>query len=314
MADPEKLLKTQQVAKAYGVSVSTIKRWVDDGKLPASRTEGKHRLIALEDAARFAREKSLPFRELELVGGETGAPAPEGPASIDDVLRDALVRALREGDAPEARRLIAAGHAAGRGAIGLADNLIRPVMERIGHGWMVGALDTYQEHQATQIVAAVLAERSGQLARSASATGSRPVALGASPEGDPYTLPVLAGELVLRELGWDVRNLGDNLPLRSLANAVREYRPRLVFLSVSHLEDPARFLQEYSHFYEAASRTDAAIMLGGRALGPELRAQLICASFGERMVHLAEFARRLHSANRSASADGSRERSDKVWP
>ena len=99
-------------------------------------------------------------------------------------------------------------------AVALADDLIRPVMERIGHGWMVGSLDVYQEHEATQTVAAALRDLIDQVHRR---ERSGPLALGATTEGDPYVLAGLLGELVLLELGWRVRNLGINLPLRSLA-------------------------------------------------------------------------------------------------
>ena len=37
----------------------------------------------------------------------------------------------------------------------------------------------------------------------------------------------------------------------------------------------------------------AAVILGGRAFDPELRSRLMYASFGDRMAHLAEFARRM---------------------
>ena len=52
--------------------------------------------------------------------------------------------------------LIASVLGSDRGAVALADHLIRPVMERVGHGWMVGNWDVYQEHQATQIIVATL--------------------------------------------------------------------------------------------------------------------------------------------------------------
>ena len=55
-------LKTQQVARALGVSVSTIKRWVDTGELGATRTVGKHRLIPVAEAVQFARDRGLPWQ------------------------------------------------------------------------------------------------------------------------------------------------------------------------------------------------------------------------------------------------------------
>ena len=64
----------------------------------------------------------------------------------------------------------------------------------------------------------------GSPARSDRARG--PLALGATTEGDPYVLAGLLGELVLREVGWGVRNLGVGPAARSLANAAIRLRPQ----------------------------------------------------------------------------------------
>ena len=152
-------------------------------------------------------------------------------------------------------------------------------MERIGHGWEDRTLDVFQEHLASHAVASALIELNEQASRTLRTPA--PLALGATPEGDPYILPLLLGELVLREQGWDVRNLGVNLPLRSLAAAVLGYRPGLVFLSVNSLTDPVRFASDYLGFYESAAAVGTAVVLGGRALGPDLRARLLYAGYGE---------------------------------
>lgn len=287
MTAPEPLLKTQQVAEALGVSVSSIKRWADVGALRVARTQGKHRLIALSEAIRFARSKGFPQAALDLLS----APAVETVGGIDGRLCDRLTGALRRGDVRRGRGMIVSAYAAGCGAEALADQLIRPVMETIGHGWEDGSLDVFHEHMASQVVASALTELNEQASRSLQAPA--PLALGATPEGDPYILPLLLGELTLREQGWDVRNLGVNLPLRSLGAAVRDYRPALTFLSVNYLTDPDGFVKDYLSFYRSAADAGTAVVLGGRALGPDLRARLVYAGFGDRMAHLAEFARRL---------------------
>jgi MerR family transcriptional regulator, light-induced transcriptional regulator len=288
-------LKTQQVARALGMSVSTIKRWVDAGVLRAGRTVGKHRLISAAEALRFARERGLPTADLEILAG-VGA---SHVGTIDDRSRDALVAALGQGRAEEARALILTAHASAGGAVVLADELIGPVMERVGHDWEAGALDVFGEHRATRIIESVLMELNRKAPGPPGATG--PLALGATPEGDLYTLAGLLCELTLRESGWEAQDLGPNLPLASLARAVRTHRPRLVWLSIHHLGDPERFLQEYAAFDRSASATRATVILGGPALGPALRARLMAAAFGDRMVHLAEFARRLHPAGGEAT-------------
>ena len=279
------LLKTQQVADVLGVSVSTAKRWIDSGALRASRTVGRHRLVEWTEVLAFARRQGLSASMLPPGDDAAGEPV------VDDRTRDALAEALASGDSTRAKAIVHAAYAADPDAVSLADDLVRPVMERIGHGWEAGSVEIYQEHHASQSVQAAITELIERLTR-ARPRGS-PLALGATPEGDLYTLSLLLGELLLREAGWDVRNLGPNLPLRSLSRAVVKYRPRLVFLSVNRLDDAERFVEAYRPFHQAASSVDAAVVLGGRALGPDLRPRLIYASFGERMAHLAEFAKRL---------------------
>jgi excisionase family DNA binding protein len=287
MASVDPHLRTQQVAQALGVGVSTVKRWVDRGVLNATRTVGKHRLIPRSEAVRVARRLKLPI---------AGLGASEGPEAtvvdrIDDGLRDRLTESLRRGDAARATAMIRGVVASGLGGVALADQVIRPVMERIGHGWEVGDLDVFQEHRASHIVTAALIELIDRAASRQDAPA--PLALGATPEGDFYQIALLLGELVLRELGWEVRNLSVNLPMRSLSKALGACRSRLVYLSVSHLVDEDRFAREYQAFFEAATSGGIAVILGGRALGPDLRARLGYASFGERMAHLSEFARQL---------------------
>ena len=289
MARADDHLKTRMVAKALGLSVSTIKRWVDSGTIHAVRTAGRHRLIPRTEAIRMACELGRDGTEIRKIAG-----FPSGDlTSFDDQTCDQLCHMLEYGQVQQAKSLIQSIYLSGCNAASLADHLIRPVMGRIGHGWMVGAVDVYQEHQASHIVAATILELINQVSRERKPTG--PLALSATTEGDPYVLSCLLGELVLREMGWDVRNLGVNLPLRSLANATVQYRPKLVFLSINFLRDEDHFIGEYLSFYETAAETNAAVIVGGLALDAELRSRLRYTAFGDRMIHLAEFARQLGS-------------------
>ncbi len=286
MGDTEKYLKTQQVANALGVSVSTVKRWVDSGDLEATRTVGKHRLVPLSSALRFAREERFPVEPLLAIQ------TPPSSIVLDNALIERFLDALWHGRSREVRELVGGVCDSRQGAVGLADLLIRPALARVGNGWVVGSWDIYQEHQATLMIAAVVME---QIRRYCGPDDeARPLAIGASPAGDPYILPGLLGELVLSQLGWRVKNLSNNLPLRSLANATRALRPKIVFLAVSQVVDREGFVRDYAEFYEAANQVGSAIILGGRGVDLDLRSSLVYAGFGERMAHLAEFARHLH--------------------
>lgn len=47
-----------QVAELLGVSVDTVRRWCDEGKLATTRSSGGHRLISGPDLARYLTEQA----------------------------------------------------------------------------------------------------------------------------------------------------------------------------------------------------------------------------------------------------------------
>jgi methanogenic corrinoid protein MtbC1 len=98
--------------------------------------------------------------------------------------------------------------------------------------------------------------------------------------------------------GWEVVNLGPNTPMPSLAAAMAQARPRLLWLSASHLVDPESFPDEYRALYREASRMGTAVAVGGRALTEEVRARMPYTSFGDGLTQLVAFARSLHPGAR----------------
>lgn len=282
---PERLLKTNEVAKLLGLSDSTVKRLVDKGHLKASRTEGRHRLVSEAEVERY-RQK------LGETGTVVGADEQRSILPLRTTIQS-LLGSLMRGDEAAAQRILAQAYNSGWKAARLGDDLIRPVMEQIGHEWERAGLDVYQEHRISRILESALI---GLIRTIPPAGPDAPVAMGCSPSGDHYTLSGLLCELALREQGWHVINLGSNLPLSSLGRAVLRHRPRLVWLSISNLTDQASFVDEYRLFHESVSGSGAAVVLGGSALSPGLRTRVVAASFGERLSHLCEFARSLVSS------------------
>ena len=102
-------------------------------------------------------------------------------------------------------------------------------------------------------------------------------------------------EVVLRERGWQATSLGTQLPATTLAEAVRDNRPRLLWVSVSCIESNSVFLEEYARLYEAATEVGAAIVVGGRALTAELRQQMAYSAYCDTLKHLVTFAATLTS-------------------
>jgi MerR family transcriptional regulator, light-induced transcriptional regulator len=281
-------VSTAQVAEALGVGITTVKRWVDQGILPAHKTAGGHRKILLSDVVRVVREGDFPHLDL----GRLGLPQLGQELPDSATMSTAMLFALKRGEAEDLRTLLQRAYRSGMEVETLADAVVAPAMRRLGHDWAEGRVDVWQEHRGTQLCAAALYEIRAALENRAD--GKKPLAIGGGPEGDPYLLANLLAEMALRGLGWNVVNLGPNTPLRSFRAALVRTRPRLLWLSASHLVDPASFLEQYRELYQAALRMGTAVAVGGQALTADLRAQMPYTTFGDGLTHLVAFARSLH--------------------
>jgi MerR family transcriptional regulator, light-induced transcriptional regulator len=281
-------LSTLQAAEALGVSVSTLKRWVDAGVLPAHRTAGGHRKLLRAEVLVLARQGAMPRGDLAALGA---ASAGDPGANLETVVA-ALRDALRRGEGAEVTAIIRRAYRSGVSIETLADRVIAPVMADVGHDWETSRIDVWQEHRATQLCAAALYDLKDEL--EARAEPNRPVAVGGTPEADPYLLPTLLAQLVLLDAGWEAVQLGPNTPLTSLTKALMSLRPRLVWVSVSHLVDTAGFVAAFREFYQIAERQGAAVAIGGRALAGDIRSAVPYTTYGDGLGHLAAFARTLH--------------------
>lgn len=280
-------LSTQQVSDALGVSVSTVKRWVDEGIIPAHRTAGGHRKLLRADVLRVARNGELASVDLSQL--EPVAVAPKTGDVSDAASR--LFAALAAGDYEAVRAVILGAYRA-RFPMGvIADQIVAVAMCRIGHEWSSGAIDVMHEHRATQLCVDALHELKRLLRERVERRTF--LAIGAAPEHDFYTLSGLLVELTLIDAGWRCVNLGSNAPMASLRRAAEEMKPRLLWLSVSHVPEPSKFLEEYASLYHAAESANVAVAIGGQALTEKLRSRMRYTMFGDGMTQFEAFIKML---------------------
>lgn len=280
-----------QVSRALGVSETTVKRWVDEGKLPAQRTEGGHRRILVQDVVSYANQRNWPQINLaQLLSEQT-------TTFINlTTLSEQFFTALRQDDAEQARSLLLGAQQSGLSLAQIADEVISPVMARVGHGWASGQLDVYDEHRATQVCLAALLAIKARMDSAGDPGPEQPLALGAGPEFDHYILANLLIELALREMGWRVVNVGPNTPFASLTRAMKDLKPKLLWLSCSYLADVECFVAGYRTLYEEAVRQGVAVAVGGRALSEGIRERMTFTHHGDRLAHLVAFARQTYAA------------------
>jgi len=285
---PATYVSTAEVSRALGVSVSTVKRWVEEGILPAQKTAGGHRKLLLADVLEVARQNNLPIREtsqLSIRGARKGPPETQQ-------LQEELYAALLVGDAALVRSQLQGAYHAGLAIETLADEVIGPAMRRIGHGWEAEQLDVMHEHRATQLCFSALFELKAVL--ESRARRKRPVAVGGAIAGDFSQLPSLLAQMVLLDAGWDAVNLGPNTPFFSFHRAVEELHPKLLWVSATHLENRDAFCHDFRKLYQQAEQAGVAIVVGGQALAEEVRSAIPYTAYGDGLTHLGAFARTLN--------------------
>jgi excisionase family DNA binding protein len=96
----ERLYTTVDVAKVCSVSLRTIIRWVDEGRLPSFRTPGGHRRVREEDLRGFLERYNIPCSptvlahpQRILIVGEQGDAGSQELKELENSLRQILRRA-----------------------------------------------------------------------------------------------------------------------------------------------------------------------------------------------------------------------------
>jgi methanogenic corrinoid protein MtbC1 len=287
-----------QVAQAFGVSESSLKRWCDRGLIRSHRTAGGHRRLAVQDVVSYSRSSGLKLVRPELLG----LPSTRRSANIPSEEIRSLRESLTQGNADKCSEIVIGLYARGYRASEICDLVIAPACREIGYDWECGEIEVYQERRACELCLQTLAEVSRLVPP---AKGRLPVAIGGSPEGDLYGLPTRMVELVLREQGWKSQSLGFSLPLETLLAAVDDLQPDLLWISVSHLSNREVFLASYRALYTKV-RDRVAVVVGGRALDESLRRQMEYAAYCDNLQHLESFSEILKNSLRPKSRKVSR--------
>lgn len=280
-------LSPKQVARAIGVSESSLKRWCDQGLIPFMKTAGGHRRLALQDAISFIRSRGQELANPEAIR----LPVMSGKTHWTlDRARDRLIEALNQGDETLCRQIVTDLYLSGHPVATLCDEVLTAAFHQIGELWECGEVQIYQERRACELCLRVVFHLRTLLPQLPSST---PVAIGGTLDGDPYTLATSMAEIVLWEAGFRAMTLGNLLPFATIHKAIEDQRPRLVWLSVSSIRNPQQFAAEMNHLFETSLKHGTALVLGGVAFTEEIRRSIRYSSYCDTFAHLDSFARSL---------------------
>lgn len=249
----DRLWTSSEVAHAFRVGVSSIKRWTDEGELEAVKTPGGHRRYTLPALYRFASIRSLSTNELPpLEQGELFEDIPP-PTNIS------LYEALAAGDIAAVRQLVTPHVERLAQKAAFLDRVVGESLREIGLRWERGDLTVDEEHRASYMVAEALDRLRPPSPRRGN--GKERLALLACPPGEWHDLPLRLVRLILEWSGWQTEMAGAHVPWSAAMHAVSKICPTMLAFSSRH----GSFYDqdEFTYLVEHCAGRGTQVVVGG---------------------------------------------------
>ena len=148
----------------------------------------------------------------------------------------------------------------------LLEEVVHPLMERIGELWQQGTLRIADEHMATAVVRSFI----GNIRAGCQVQATAPHALATTPAGQMHEMGALLASAVAAAVGWNSTFLGPNLPAEEIAGAATKKGAKVVLLSIVHPADDPRLGSELVKLGRLLGG-DVFLLAGGRAARNYLR-------------------------------------------
>jgi MerR family transcriptional regulator, light-induced transcriptional regulator len=215
------VVSLQGAADLLGVHYMTAYRYVRHGLLPATKEGAAWRVREADvEALRDGGEGRGRAGTRALRGRGREQPAP---------WTDRLEHRLCAGDEKGAWGVVEAALAAGREPAEVYLEVLAPAMTAVGEAWERGDIDVAVEHRASGIAMRLVGRLGPRFARPGRSRGA--VVIGA-PAGEQHTLPIALVADLVRGGGFEVVEVGADLPAASLARMAAA-TDRLVAVMVS---------------------------------------------------------------------------------
>ncbi|MCF7825486.1 MAG: B12-binding domain-containing protein [Candidatus Marinimicrobia bacterium] len=262
-ANNTSLISSIDVAKILGVNVATIKRWTDSGKLDCVKTAGGHRKFLLRHLAAFAMEHEKYSQRLSLLPIDTQPNLELSHqilrADYKELIPYVLDRAVAC-DQSTVKTILNGLYMVNQDLVSIYDDLLRPVLHRIGEMWMDGTLSVSQEHLASQTIRDGIIQLQDVVVKPDHLEGKAFVlTLG----GELHDIPAKMVQHLLEARGFQVLFSGQKTPAGDTISVFKSYKPNRVYLSTVYIENVAEAQAEFKQLQRLCESFEASLFVGG---------------------------------------------------
>lgn len=215
-----------ELARLLKVNPSTVKRWVDKGILKAEKTPGGHRRVSTENLAKFISTQK------KFVNSSYILSRLDQERSVAKKLNwEEYYSFLYSNTSLSSKNLLEEQFLRGVSLLEIIENIILPVLVKVGLSWKAGRLSIYDEHRMTFLLRSDLLRLDRMLP---SLSGTKlPTAVLACVKDENHEIPIFLLHLLLKQKGWRTIILGINTPAKEAAKAVIKNNAELLCLTKS---------------------------------------------------------------------------------
>jgi MerR family transcriptional regulator, light-induced transcriptional regulator len=177
---------------------------------------------------------------------------------VEEILSDSM-QAIRNYDAKKLESILLNASAKLTQPI-LIEELIIPLVYKVGNLWHSGEIRVANEHLASSVIRGFLFN----LLESYSVSDSAPIVVSATPRGQDHELGALIVGVVAASSGWKVIYLGSNLPAEEIGAVVTHLNARVVALSIVYPNDDPLLPRELRKIKQILP-SGVSIIAGGRS-------------------------------------------------
>jgi len=269
------------VSQMTGLSVHVIRAWEKRyNVVEPDRTDTNRRLYSEEDIEKLkllndalhlghhiggiaslslSELKNLLSREARsTVENQNGFLSAGADTNIDEIFNECL-EAIKNYNAKKLESILLNASARLTQPV-LIEQLVIPLVYKVGELWHDGEIRVANEHLASSVVRSFLFN----LLESYSVGSSAPVIISATPLGQEHELGALIAGVVAASSGWKVIYLGSGLPAEEIAAVVSHLEARVVALSIVYPNDDPHLKVELKKLRQILPQ-GINIVVGGRA-------------------------------------------------
>ena len=261
-------LTLTEVAEALNVHYMTVYRYVREGMLPATRINRSWQ-VKRSDLKEFELARAGNTKQISKSASKISNKARHGARDTAPWV-ERIVSRLTAGDERGSLKVLEAALRSGHDIHDIYIDVLLPALVEIGDLWRRKKIDVYVEHRASVIVIRLISQISPRFLRRGLDRGT--IVVG-TPEGEQHSVGISIIADLLRFEGWNVFNLGANLPAIEFAKVVKNTQDLVAVCVITTMSDSLRETSKSISAIRKVAHRDIKCFVGGAAIKSNEHAQ-----------------------------------------